>query len=178
MHTYKLLPKEHTAHHMEVRVHQNSDHITFEFRGEGSFSGLEWPPTKNNIEFTDNLWLATVFEIFFQDEGVDTYEEWNFSPSGNWAHYEFLKYREGMKAINKKGSPDIFIKEKSKESFHLIAKIPKKAVSAVKGEKKLGICAILLFEDGVRTHWALKHSSEKPDFHKSDTFAGSITLHS
>lgn len=180
MHTYTLLPKEDTAHQIEVSVRQNSDHITFEFRGEGSFNELEWPPKENQSMFTDNLWLSTVFEVFFQYEGVEKYEEWNFSPSGNWAHYEFLKYREGMKAINQKASPDIFIKEKSKKSFHLVAKIPKKAVSTVatKGEIKLGICAILLFENGAKTHWALQHSYEKPDFHNSDTFAGLLTLHS
>ena len=68
METYKLLSGEQTSRHLEVRVRQDHDFVIFEFIGQGPMKALKWPPQGNKIEFTDNLWLSTVFEVFLQDE--------------------------------------------------------------------------------------------------------------
>jgi hypothetical protein len=44
----------------------------------------------------DNLWQSTCFECFLKQEGEVAYQEWNFSPSGDWAAYDFTAEREGM----------------------------------------------------------------------------------
>ena len=48
-------------------------------------------------ERMDNLWKTTCFEIFWQPIGQPGYVEFNLSPSGRWASYDFDSFREGMR---------------------------------------------------------------------------------
>lgn len=43
----------------------------------------------------DGLWQTTCFELFLRRPGERGYMEFNFSPSGQWAAYTFLDYRDG-----------------------------------------------------------------------------------
>src|SRR5215831_18468784 len=47
-------------------------------------------------ERTDELWRHTCFEAFLARAGAG-YLEFNLSPSGQWAAYEFERYRVGMR---------------------------------------------------------------------------------
>ena len=47
----------------------------------------------------DGLWRSTCFELFLLDPATGGYREFNFSPSGEWAAYEFDSYRESMRAL-------------------------------------------------------------------------------
>jgi len=49
----------------------------------------------------DELWKTTCFEAFLRADGEEAYREWNFAPSGDWAAYDFVTYREG------RSKPDI-----------------------------------------------------------------------
>ena len=44
----------------------------------------------------DELWQTTCFEAFLEPRAATAYREFNFSPSGDWAAYDFDGYREGM----------------------------------------------------------------------------------
>lgn len=48
----------------------------------------------------DNLWQSTCFECFLKEPGESSYIEWNFSPSGDWAAYDFESEREGMEVAD------------------------------------------------------------------------------
>ena len=41
------------------------------------------------------LWKTTCFEAFLRAKGEEAYREWNFAPTGNWAAYDFKRYRKG-----------------------------------------------------------------------------------
>ena len=43
----------------------------------------------------DDLWQHTCFELFIGAKNDAEYYEFNFSPSGEWAAYEFRNYRDG-----------------------------------------------------------------------------------
>jgi len=45
----------------------------------------------------DGLWQRTCFELFLLDPATGGYFEFNFSPSGEWAAYQFDGYRAGMR---------------------------------------------------------------------------------
>ena len=47
----------------------------------------------------DRLWERTCFELFLRRPDADSYYEFNFSPSGEWAGYRFDSYRSGMAEI-------------------------------------------------------------------------------
>ena len=49
-----------------------------------------------NRDRADDLWRTTCFELFVAGEGT-AYREYNFSPSGQWAAYDFDDYRAGMR---------------------------------------------------------------------------------
>lgn len=48
---------------------------------------------------TDGLWHHTCFELFMRDPSDGAYLEFNFSPSGQWAAYQFDGYRAGMREL-------------------------------------------------------------------------------
>ena len=54
------------------------------------------PAADHELSRRDNLWQSTCFECFLKGDGKEAYQEWNFSPSGDWAAYDFEAEREGM----------------------------------------------------------------------------------
>ena len=67
-----------------------------EFRLDGDVSRIVIPETTPPMRI-DNLWNTACFEIFWQPIGQPGYVEFNLSPSGRWASYEFDGVRAGMR---------------------------------------------------------------------------------
>jgi hypothetical protein len=117
----------------------------------------------------EGLWQSTCFEAFLQAEGEEAYREWNFSPSGQWAAYDFSAYREGMAEADV-AAPYVRM-EDNMTWFTLGATI---AVDADR-HWHLGLSAVMEEADGTKSYWALAHPSfEKPDFHTSDCFTAKL----
>lgn len=117
----------------------------------------------------DELWRTTCFEAFFRAAGQETYREWNFAPSGNWAAYDFSRPREGMIRADV-GSPPYIRMEDNFTWWALGATI------AVEGDQRwqLGLSAVLEEVDGTKSYWALAHPEDKPNFHHPDCFAAQL----
>ena len=117
----------------------------------------------------DGLWRTTCFEAFLQAEGESRYREWNFSPSSQWAAYDFSAYRDGMAQANV-ASPYVRM-EDNMTWFTLGATI---AVDADR-QWHFGVSAVLEETDGTKSYWALAHPDpEKPDFHAGDCFTAKL----
>lgn len=118
----------------------------------------------------DELWRTTCFEAFLRADGEDSYREWNFAPSGNWAAYDFDRYRAGM-ANSEIESPPYLRTEDNFTWWAIGATI---AVDA-EVEWHLGLSAVLEEEDGTKSYWALSHADpQKPDFHNPDCFTAKL----
>ena len=117
----------------------------------------------------DELWETTCFEAFVRPLGEESYSEWNFAPSGNWAAYDFTAYREGMKPAEV-GSPPYVRVEDNFTWWALGATI---AIPA-DANWELGLSAVLEEKDGNKSYWALAHGTEKPDFHDPGCFAARL----
>ena len=118
----------------------------------------------------DELWKTTCFEAFLRGEGEDTYREWNFAPSGQWAAYDFIGYREGSTEAEVPQPPYIRM-EDNLTWFALGATI------AVDADEtwQLGLSVVLEEKDGTKSYWALAHPDpDKPDFHAADCFAARL----
>src|SRR4051812_15672614 len=76
--------------HIERR---SNDALAVGFSLNGAISNICIPPA-GGMRRADNLWQQTCFEIFLSLPQVFWYYEFNFSPSGEWAVYRFLFYRE------------------------------------------------------------------------------------
>jgi hypothetical protein len=113
----------------------------------------------------DELWKTTCFEAFLRADGEEAYREWNFSPSGDWAAYDFSTYREGM-AEAEVQAPYIRL-EDNLTWWALGATIATEAAKTW----RLGLSVVLEEVDGTKSYWAAKHPPDKPDFHDADCFA-------
>jgi hypothetical protein len=120
-------------------------------------------PEAASPERTDELWKQTCFEAFALHDGG--YREFNFSPSTEWAAYDFDGYRAGMRTADVlapriegrhgQGHYELFV------AFDLPSDAP----------WRLALTAVIEETDGVKSYWALKHPPGKPDFHHADGFA-------
>jgi hypothetical protein len=127
-------------------------------------------PTSDDPQRKDELWKTTCFEAFLRAEGETGYNEWNFSPSGDWAAYSFTGRREGM-ANTDVGSPPYIRMENNLTWWTLGATI------AIEADKswQFSLSAVIEEKDGTKSYWALHHPlPDEPDFHHPDCFVARL----
>ena len=86
------------------------------------------------------------------------YEEFNFSPSGEWAAYAFRSYREPATP------PEVAVTIRFEQDV-LQAEVPLRA-----GKIALAVSAVVEDVEGALSYWALRHPAGKPDFHNFDGY--------
>ena len=123
------------------------------------------------------LWQHTCFETFLGMKGSPAYYEFNFSPSGEWAAYQFRAYRDGGPIDNEVDAPNISV-EQLTDRLTLTATIRLDRLPMVQAEAalRIGLSAVIEAADGTISYWALKHPSDRPDFHHADSFAIELAL--
>jgi hypothetical protein len=127
-------------------------------------------PQPAEPERAQDLWQTTCFEAFLRPMGDNTYREWNFAPSSQWAAYDFSGYRERMTPAEVDTPPYIRVED----NFTWWALGASIAVPA-DTNWELGLSAILEEKDGTKSYWALVHpTAEKPDFHDPGCFAAHL----
>ena len=132
-----------------------SNKVSIVYAMDGQIERLRIPPPRAP-RFADNLWQHTCCELFVARPGGG-YREFNFSPSGEWAAYEFDGYREGRRPIEAR--PQIVLRGAQLE------------VSLEEKGGRIGLSAVIEEQDGAISYWALRHPPGKPDFHHPDAFA-------
>jgi len=129
-----------------------------EFRLEGQVPAIVLPPAAAS-ERTDNLWKTTCFEIFWQPLGGTAYREFNLSPSGRWAAYDFDAFRDGMRDAPV-GAIAIACAHDAQGlvlTAEIAAELPVPA--------QVALNAIVEHADGGLQYWALAFPPGKPEFH-------------
>jgi hypothetical protein len=117
------------------------------------------------------LWHHTCFEAFIAVEGQSGYHEFNFAPSGEWAVYAFLGYRNRGPHLSEIIPPRIAVRS-SQSRLELETFVRLDGLSAIhrRAPLRLGLSAVIEADDGL-SYWALSHPTDKPDFHNADVFA-------
>lgn len=127
------------------------------------------PPSKEPKR-SEELWQTTCFEVFLRAPGEDSYREWNFAPSGDWAAYDFASPRQGR--IDAEVSTPYIRIEDNLTWWAVGATI---AVDAAV-PWTIGVSAILEQRDGTKSYWALTHPvADRPDFHDPLSFAAQLS---
>jgi hypothetical protein len=122
----------------------------------GNISKLILPPPAAP-QRTDGLWRTTCFELFVERR-KGGYREFNLSPSGAWAAYDFDGYRKGMRNAD----ADVAISFSNESNrLTMIAVID----SEFPDFARVGISAVVEEADGAIRYWATSFSPGKPDFH-------------
>lgn len=126
------------------------------FRVRGDISRLVIPPPTESGR-ADDLWRTTCFELFVSGEG-GAYREYNFSPSGQWAAYEFDGYRAGMRNIPAGIETELY-QEKNELQFSVEIK------TEFSNPVQIGLTAVIEETDGAIRYWSTAFAPGKPDFH-------------
>jgi hypothetical protein len=148
---------------LHVSIDRKGEALRVVYRLNGEIGRLCIPKARAPSAAAE-LWQHTCCELFLARSGESRYREFNFSPSGEWAAYEFSNYREGMRRLDV--SLPIAVRQ-SAQRLELEASVP-----APKADKLLaGVSAVIEEQGGALSYWALKHAPGKPDFHHRDAFA-------
>ncbi len=129
-------------------------------------------PTVHAPAPADGLWKTTCCEIFLGSIGQTGYREFNFSPSGQWATYEFSGTRQRAPHAFDCPAPDLAF-ERSEDLLKLTATLPKQALPKAE-TLRIAVSTILEIEGGDLGYWALAHPPGKPDFHQHAGFVLSL----
>lgn len=160
----------------ELKVWANIDHAaslaavatTNIWFGVGAPASRFVIPEAAEPERADELWQTTCFEAFLRALGQETYREWNFAPSGQWAAYDFSSRRTGMTPAE---ATDPYIRVEDNLTWWALG-----AAIAVPADTnwELGLSAVIEEKDGTKSYWALNHNGDKPDFHDPGCFTAHL----
>jgi hypothetical protein len=143
-------------HTVEAELRRVPGGAAATFRAIGDGLSLVIPPAAPP-ERTPDLWRTTCFEIFVGgDDG--SYREFNLSPSGAWAAYQFDDHRTGMRDADVR--IDIEMSQNDK-SLTLVAKIGTEFPMPA----NVGLTAVIEEADGGIRYWATAFAPGEPDFH-------------
>lgn len=146
---------------IEVSIRREPEGLRVAYMLDGEIDRLRIPSPRP-ARSAERLWQHTCCEIFIARKGAAGYREFNFSPSGEWAAYEFTRYRQG--ASLPIPDPRIAVRRTSGQ-LEMEGTIP------LSQETRIGLCAVIEDLDGGLSYWALRHAPGKPDFHHADSFA-------
>src|SRR6202047_5057171 len=126
---------------------------------------------------SDGLWQHTCFEAFVAAPGVAGYYEFNFSPTLDWAAYQFTDYRDGMAPANLTHAPGLQVR-RSSDQFELTATVHLGGLTPLCDAPALRLALAAVIEDhrGGLSYWALEHPPGEPDFHHPDSFPLALRL--
>lgn len=159
--------------------------MLLEYRICGDVDRIILPPVASSDpplppESTDGLWRRTCCEAFVACGDAAGYREFNFSPSGEWAVYDFEDYRRRDDRFVSTAAPRIGF-DRDAKGFTLRADLPSTCLptrdapnspsssSSVK-PLQVGLAVVVEDVDGALSYWALAHADGPPDFHRRETF--------
>jgi len=140
----------------------------------GQISSIRMPPAAASTRGNE-LWRHTCFEAFIRSSPDAGYYELNFSPSGQWAVYQFSGYRNGMRIADEIAGVPIKVRS-SPDSYTLQASLdPGRFTGLPRGRSwRLGLSAVIEDANGGMSYWALTHPPGKPDFHHADELSPAV----
>ena len=147
--------------------------VNFELRG--ALDSILCTESTSPPQRRDELWRHTCFEVFVQRGAGPGYLEFNFSPSGDWAAYEFQDYRTGRMDYD---TPSMAVTRTLSEDDQLMLRAQAQLKpQAAKLVWHLNVAAVIEARDGTLSYWAVRHSGPKPDFHESAAFCIALASH-
>ncbi len=156
---------------IEVAVEPSSQapDLRIRFVIEGEIGRLRLPMPESPRR-RDGLWQHTCFEAFCSPDASDSYYEFNFTPSLDWAAYRFSARRSGPESPEMPAPPFIFQRNASRCELTADIPIPALPDLAAAAAVRVGLAAVIESEGGNLSWWALAHAGDQPDFHDPSTF--------
>lgn len=156
--------------HVDVAP-QGDRALVLDYRLVAGLGGLRVPAAGAGMD-PERLWEHTCFELFVAPAESDAYIEWNFSPSGQTARFEFSGYRERRSGAASAAAPLRFERDPQQLRLTTTVEVP----AAFGSHLVVGLTAVIEDAHGECSYWALHHATDRPDFHQRDGFARSLAL--
>ncbi|MCP5416250.1 MAG: DOMON-like domain-containing protein [Chromatiaceae bacterium] len=144
----------------------SGDRFALSFVLESDLATLRIPALRTSRP-ADGLWRHTCFEAFLMGGSGPGYREFNFSPSGAWAMYDFCDYRVGGEAVV--GPTPAFEQRRSPNRLELEVRLNRAELPQGR-PLWLGLAAVIEDSGGGLSYWALHHPVGEPDFHHPEAF--------
>lgn len=145
--------------------------LTLTYRATGLLKNV-LVPDEVAPGFQDGLWRHSCFEAFTGVEHERSYIEFNLSPSGRYAAYEFDNYRDGMRTTT---APTIsHIRMMRTDEWLELRWLIQWSAFETREPWQLSLTTIIEELDRTKSYWALAHAPGPPDFHKRDTFTATL----
>src|SRR5262245_60350626 len=107
--------RSNAVHGIRVSVARTTDGILeLRYLLEGEIDRLRVPPPRSP-RIASLLWQRTCCELFVACRGSPAYHEFNFGPSGEWAAYAFVRYRDGGMLTDEALNPEIAVRSTVRE---------------------------------------------------------------
>ncbi|HXE41059.1 MAG TPA: DOMON-like domain-containing protein [Azonexus sp.] len=152
---------------LTVAADYSANGLALSFRLTGDPQDILIPPPLPATA-SDGLWQHTCCEAFVATASDTDYSEFNFSPSGQWAAYQFTDYRCRDERFSPPLAPDSTFRLQP-DGFQLDATIPC-ALLPTAAMLHVGLSAVIERRDGSKSYWALAHCGPAPDFHLRPSF--------
>jgi len=144
-----------------VQVRRESGLLMLCYSVAGPLEHLVLPPAAPRPGFAPGLWRSTCLECFLHRENSPAYTEWNFSPSGNWWTCFFDGYRAAAPHQSAGLCPEVRAHQ-TPGRLMLRASVQTGDAAMV----RIDPAAVFEHASGLRSHWAMAHPFERPDFHQ------------
>lgn len=150
-------------------VHERE--LVANFRIHGDLEALRVPREGSRLD-PERLWEHTCCELSMAPPNGEGYVEWNFSPTGQVARFEFESYRRrhGMAAP---ATARVSVATVS-DQLRLQARVP--LTTSMGDAIRISTTAVIEDATGQLSHWALHHPCERPDFHHAGGFVATLLL--
>ena len=139
----------------------------------GEIDRLRIPARGERLD-PDRLWAHTCCELFVAPASGDGYLEWNFSPTGQVARFEFSAYRTRSSspgASTVVGDSTVSVHDRE---LRLEARVP--LPPHLGDTARIALTAVLEDASGTLSYWALRHPCDRPDFHRLEGFVLALTM--
>jgi hypothetical protein len=146
--------------------------LRFDYRLTGPVGSLAIPQ-RLPPQRAEELWKHTCFEAFIAPGTGRAYYELNFSPSTQWAAYEFDAYRDGMRPLALAVPPQIIVATTA-AGLRVTASMELATLPNAPWPWRVGLTAVVDDRSGNRGYFALRHPRDKPDFHDAAGFTQSL----
>lgn len=163
--------------HIAVGVTPQADGLALRFTLQGDLTQVRLPAAMPPGP-ADGLWHHSCFEAFVATAGAEAYQEFNFAPSGQWAHHRFQRERvlEAAPApAPAPAAPPRCRWTADQGRLRLDALLPASSLPPAGASLLIGLSAVLEAADGALSYWALQHPAPRPDFHHRGGWA--LRLH-
>jgi len=147
---------------INVQIGRSGKGYRFWYFLVGEIDQLVVPARATKSERRDDLWMTTCFEAFAKG-GDERYSEFNFSPSGHWAAYDFESYRG-----RRHEAPSV-VSLYSERLDNLLC-VEARLNADFSLSTRLGLSAVVEESDGTKSYWSLAHPDGPPDFHHDACF--------